>query len=166
MSYSWDSLSLSSCALPGTYLPSLLPQSLLFSVSTFSLSVLHHTHTLVTSSLSLDLKIHTWSSLCLLSPRIWSFHPRVLSHPSPSIIHLASLDTSNLLLTFHIPAILQQTWMKQCSRTLLRSPYRVQNLPLTAQGKTALAEHQISRFCPTEAQPKGFVTLCDQLLLF
>jgi len=56
--------------------------------------------------------------------------------------------------------------MKQCSRTLLRSPYRVQNLPLTAQGKTALGEHQSLRFCPTEAQPKGFVTLCDQLLLF
>jgi len=56
--------------------------------------------------------------------------------------------------------------MKQWSRTLLRSPYRVQNLPLTAQGKTALQEHQISHFCPTEAQPKGFVKLCDQLLLF
>jgi len=68
MSYSWDSLSLSSCALPGTYLPSLLPQSLLFSVSVFSLSVLCHARTLVTSSLSLDLKIHTWSSLCLLIP--------------------------------------------------------------------------------------------------
>jgi len=53
--------------------------------------------------------------------------------------------------------------MKQCSRTLLRSTYRVQNLPLTAQGKTALGEHQFSCFCPTEAQPKGFVTLCDQL---
>ena len=58
-----DSLSLSSCALPGTYLPSLLPQSLLFSASTFSSSVLRHAHTLVASSLSLDLKIHTWSSL-------------------------------------------------------------------------------------------------------
>ena len=55
--------------------------------------------------------------------------------------------------------------MKQCSRTLLRSPYRVQNLPLTAQGKTALGEHQFSHFCPTEAQSKSFVTLCDQLLL-
>jgi len=72
----------------------------------------------------------------------------------------------NLLLTFHLPAILQQTWMKQCSRTLPRSPYRVQNLPLTAQGKTALGEHQSSCFCPTEAQSKSFVTLCDQLLLF
>jgi len=78
MSYSWDSLSLSSCALPGTYLPSLLPQSLLFSVSTFSSSVLCHTRTLVTSSLLLDLKIHTWSSLCLLSP----LH-MVLSFQSP-----------------------------------------------------------------------------------
>jgi len=68
MSYSWDSLSLSSCVLPGTYLPSLLPQSLLFLVSMFSLSVLCHACTLVTSSLSLDLKIHTWLSLCLLSP--------------------------------------------------------------------------------------------------
>jgi len=57
----------------------------------------------------------------------------------------------------------QQTQMKQCSRTLLRSPYRVQNLPLTAQGKTALREHQSLHFCPTKAQPKGFVTLCDQL---
>jgi len=56
--------------------------------------------------------------------------------------------------------------MKQCSRTLLRSPYIVQNLPLTTQGKTALREHQISRFCSTEAQSKSFVTLCDQLLLF
>ena len=65
MSYSCNSLSLSSCALPGTYLPSLLPQSL-------------HTHTLVASSLSLDLKIHTWSSLCLLSP----LH-MVLSSQSP-----------------------------------------------------------------------------------
>ena len=73
---------------------------------------------------------------------------------------------SNPLLTFHFPAIPQQTWMKQCSRTLLRSPYRVQNLPLTAQGKTALWEHQISHFCPTEAQLKGFVTLCDQLWLY
>ena len=89
-----------------------------------------------------------------------------MSHPSPSVIHLASLDTLNPLLMFHIPAILQQTWMKQCSKTLLRSPYRVQNLLLTAQGKTALGEPQFSRFCPTEAQPKGFVTLCDQLLLF
>ena len=78
MSYSWDSLSLSSCALPGTYLPSLLPQSLLFSVSVFSLSVLRHARTLVTSSLSLDLKIHTWLSLCLLSP----LH-MVLSSQSP-----------------------------------------------------------------------------------
>jgi len=78
MSYSWDSLSLSSCALPGTYLPSLLPQSLLFSASTFSLSVLCHTRTLVTSSLLLDLKIHTWSFLCLLSP----LH-MVLSSQSP-----------------------------------------------------------------------------------
>jgi len=68
MSYSWDSLFLSSCALPGTYLPSLLPQSLSFLVSMFSSSVLHCTCTLVVSSLSLDLKIHTWSSLCLLSP--------------------------------------------------------------------------------------------------
>jgi len=77
------------------------------------------------------------------------------------------MDTSNPLLTFHIPAIPQQTWMKQCSRTLLtRSPYGVQNLPLTAQWKTALWEHQISCFCPTEAQSKSFVTLCDQLLLF
>jgi len=166
MSCSLDSLSLSSCALPGTYLFSLLPQSLSFSVSVFSSSVLHHACTLVTSSLSLDLKIHTWSSLCLLSPLHMFFYPRVMSHPSPSVIHLTSLDMSNLLLTFHFPAIPQQTWMKQCSRTLLRSPYRVQNLPLTAQGKTALREHQISRFCPTEAQPKGFVTLCDQLLLF
>ena len=40
MSCSWDSLSLSSCVLPGTYLPSLLPQSLSFSVSAFSSSVL------------------------------------------------------------------------------------------------------------------------------
>jgi len=68
MSCSWDSLSLSSCALSGTYLPSLLPQSLSFSVSMFSSSVLHHARTLVASSLSLDLKTHTWSSLCLLSP--------------------------------------------------------------------------------------------------
>jgi len=78
MSCSWDSLSLSSCALPGTYLPSLLPQSLSFSVSTFSSSVLRHAHTLVTSSLLLDLKIHTWSSLYLLSP----LH-MVLSSQSP-----------------------------------------------------------------------------------
>jgi len=78
MSYSWDSLSLSSCALPGTYLPSLLPQSLSFLVSAFSSSVLCHAHTLVASSLSLDLKIHTWSSLCLLSPL-----PMVLSSQSP-----------------------------------------------------------------------------------
>jgi len=78
MSCSWDSLSLSSCVLPGTYLPSLLPQSLLFSVSTFSSSVLHHACTLVVSSLLLDLKIHTWSSLCLLSP----LH-MVLSSQSP-----------------------------------------------------------------------------------
>ena len=78
MSCSWDSLSLSSCALPGTYLPSLLPQSLSFSVSAFSLSVLRHAHTLVTSSLLLDLKIHTWLSLCLLSP----LH-MVLSSQSP-----------------------------------------------------------------------------------
>ena len=55
--------------------------------------------------------------------------------------------------------------MKKCSRTLLRSPYRVQNLPLTAQGKTALWEHQLSHFCPTEAQSKSFVTLCDQLYI-
>ena len=74
MSYSWDSLSLSSCALPGTYLPSLLPQSLLFSASAFSSSVLCHAHTLVTS----DLKIHTWSFMCLLSP----LH-MVLSSQSP-----------------------------------------------------------------------------------
>jgi len=52
---------------------------------------------------------------------------------------------------------------KQGSITLLRSPYRVQNLPLTAQQKTALQEHQMSCFCPTEAQSKSFVTLCDQL---
>jgi len=78
MSYSWDSLSLSSCALPGTYLPSLLPQSLLFSASAFSSSVLRHAHTLVASSLSLDLNIHTWSFLCLLSP----LH-MVLSSQSP-----------------------------------------------------------------------------------
>jgi len=68
MSCSWDSLYLSSCALPGTYLPSLLPQSLSFSVNVFSSSVLCHACTLVTSSLSLNLKIHTWLSLCLLSP--------------------------------------------------------------------------------------------------
>jgi len=78
MSYSWDSLSLSSCTLPGTYLPSLLPQSLLFSASAFSSSVLRHARTLVTSSLLLDLKIHTWSFLCLLSP----LH-MVLSSQSP-----------------------------------------------------------------------------------
>ena len=78
MSCSWDSLSLSSCVLSGTYLPSLLPQSLLFSVSAFSLSVLRRAHTLVVSSLSLDLKIHTWSSLCRLSP----LH-MVLSSQSP-----------------------------------------------------------------------------------
>ena len=77
-SCSWDSVSLSSCALPGTYLPSLLPQSLSFLVSTFSSSVLCHAHTLVTSSLLLDLKIHTWSSLYLLSP----LH-MVLSSQSP-----------------------------------------------------------------------------------
>jgi len=166
MSCSWDSLSLSSCALPGTYLPSLLPQSLSFLVSTFSSSVLHRTHTLVVSSLSLDLKLIPGCLCVSWVLCIWSFHPRVLSHPSPFIIHLASLDTLNLLLTFHFPAIPQQTWMKKCSRTLLRSPYRVQNLPLTAQGKTALWEHQLSHFCPTEAQSKSFVTLCDQLLLF
>ena len=166
MSCSLDSLSLSSCALPGTYLFSLLPQSLSFSVSVFSSSVLHHACTLVTSSLSLDLKIHTWSSLCLLSPP-----HMVLSSQCPvtsiSLHHSSRfLDMLNPLLTFHIPAIPQQTWVKQCSRTLLRSPYRVQNLPLTAQGKTALGEHLFSHFCPTEAQSKGFVTLCDQLLLF
>jgi len=78
MSCSWDSLSLSSCVLLGTYLPSLLPQSLSFLVSAFSSSVLRCAHTLVISSLSLDLKIHTWLSLCLLSP----LH-MVLSSQSP-----------------------------------------------------------------------------------
>ena len=62
------------------YLPSLLPQSLLFSVSVFSSSVLRHACTLVTSSLLLDLKIHTWSSLCLLSPMHMHM---VLSSQSP-----------------------------------------------------------------------------------
>ena len=166
MSYYWDSLSLSSCALPGTYLPSLHPQSLSFSVSAFSLSVLCLTCTLVTSSLSLDLNIHTWSFLCLMSP----LH-MVLSSQSPvtsiSLHHSSHfLDTSSLLLSSHLSAILQQTQMIQCSRTLFRSPYRVQNLPLTAQGKTALGENQFSCFCPTEPQSKSFVTLCDQLLLF
>jgi len=57
------------------------PSVPLFSVSTFSSSVLHHACTLVTSSLSLDLKIHTWSSLCLLSPlhMVLSSHSPVTS---------------------------------------------------------------------------------------
>ena len=99
-SCSWGSLSLSSCVLPGTYLPSLLPQSLSFSVSVFSLSVLHCAHTLVISSLSLDLKIHTWLSLCLLSP----LH-MVLSSQSPvtSIsLHLSSHFPGHIESTIHI----------------------------------------------------------------
>jgi len=51
------------------YLPSLLPQSPLFSVSTFSLSVLHQGRTLVILGLLSRLKSHLWSSLCPLSPQ-------------------------------------------------------------------------------------------------
>jgi len=69
MSCSWDSLSLSSCALPGMCLPSLLPQSPSFSVSTFSSSVLHQGRTLVVLGLLSSLKSHLWSSLCPLSPQ-------------------------------------------------------------------------------------------------
>ena len=100
MSYSWDSLSLSSCALPGTYLPSLLPQSLLFSVSVFSSSVLRHARTLVTSSLSLDLKIHTWSSLCLLSPLHMVFSSQ---SPVTSIsLHHSSRFPGHIVSTTHV----------------------------------------------------------------
>jgi len=69
MSYSQDSLSQSSYALPGTYLPSLLPQSPLFLVSTFSSSVLCQGCTLVILGLLSRLKSHLWSSLCPLSPQ-------------------------------------------------------------------------------------------------
>jgi len=68
MSCSYDSLSQSSHALPGTYLPSLLPQSPSFSVSAFSSSVLRQGHTLVILGLLSRLKSHLWSSLCPLSP--------------------------------------------------------------------------------------------------
>jgi len=75
------------------------------------------------------------------------------------------MNGSAKTLTSCFSAIPQQTQMIQCSRTLLRSPYRVQNLPITAQWKTAL-EHQFLHFGPTEAQSQSFVTLCDQLWLF
>ena len=84
----------------GTYLPSLLPQSLSFSVSAFSSSVLRHAHTLVASSLLLDLKIHTWLSLCLLSP----LH-MVLSSQSPvtSIsLHHSSRFPGHVKSTTHV----------------------------------------------------------------
>jgi len=59
----------SSRALPGTYLPSLLPQSLSFSVNTFSLSVLRQGHTLVILGLLSSLRSLLWLSLCHLSPQ-------------------------------------------------------------------------------------------------
>jgi len=69
ISHYGDSLSQSSRALPGTYLPSLLPQSPSFSVSTFSLSVLHQGRTLVILGLLPRLRSLLWSSLCPLSPQ-------------------------------------------------------------------------------------------------
>jgi len=54
---------------PGTCLPSLLPQSPSFLVSTFSSSVLHQGRTLVVLGLLSSLKSHLWSSLCPLSPQ-------------------------------------------------------------------------------------------------
>jgi len=100
MSYSWDSLFLSSCALPGRYLPSLLPQSLSFSVSVFSSSVLRHTHTLVTSSLLLDLKIHTWLSLCLLSPLHMVLSSQ--SHVTSISLHHSSCFPGHVESTTHV----------------------------------------------------------------
>lgn len=161
---SGESLSLSSEKPPGSSLLTLLHPSLSFLVNVFSLPVPLPGRTLVTSSLSLGLKNHTWSSLCHLHPLLManiphslvtftsqyrsSFYPSCASFSTHTLHHSSPMPSTNDTVLSSLP----------------KSTHRAQNLPPhSPREDRSQGSINFLRCCPAEAHFQSFVTLCDQL---
>src|SRR5207245_3042006 len=126
---SGDSPSLSSEKPPCSSLLTLLTPSLSFLVNVFSFPVPLPGRTLVTSSLSLGLKNHTWSSLCHL-------HPLLMANIPHSLVTFTSQYCSSFYpscASFSTHISHHSSLMPSMNDTVLsslpKSTHRAQNLP-------------------------------------